>query len=395
MKNINTYLLTKNKIFCCGCTGCVAICPASCLIIEEDELGFVYPKMENESKCTNCGLCKKVCPIDNAENLKNIYRNELKKLPQAVQDNNFFAYKNPDKEILLKSSSGGAFSGIVDSFCNEETFICGVEMTEDFQVRHKIIKGKENIAKFRKSKYVKSDLTTIYSEIKKLLLDNNRVLFTGVPCQTSGLRAFLGKDYENLFIIDFTCHGVPSNKMFKSFIAEKEKEFGKKIIKFDFRNKESIEETNYYISVKFLFEDGSVAFKPRLNNEWMEMFLHGHSLMPSCLECKFSCIERISDITLADFWALEKDSNGISVDGVSLVMANTIKGYEMTKKIGAAVGDKEKALEGQEHLFRPSKHNQNKRNIFQKTFIKKGFLAAYYKTQKRENCFLKIIRKFT
>ena len=52
----------KDKSKCCGCFACMNICPKNAIIMQEDENGFKYPKIDKD-KCVNCNLCEKVCPI--------------------------------------------------------------------------------------------------------------------------------------------------------------------------------------------------------------------------------------------------------------------------------------------------------------------------------------------
>ena len=72
--------------------------------------------------------------------------------------------------------------------------------------------SKKERDKFRGSKYVQSYLGDIFSEIVDQLQGDQKVLFSGTPCQVAGLLSFKKKkkiNSENLLTVDIVCHGVP------------------------------------------------------------------------------------------------------------------------------------------------------------------------------------------
>lgn len=313
-----SYFENKNKSMCCGCTACISICPMKDKIMVEDERGFFYPSIDRKS-CTNsnCGLCEKVCPFVNSEKTLN---------PKAVK---CYALAVNDSELRHNSSSGGAFSAVMNAFCDENTVIIGAEMCDDLKVRHTIAYSKEEAKKLRKSKYIQSDTNGIYPMTKKLLNDGIKVLFTGTGCQVGALKTFLRKDYPNLLAIDLVCHGTPNQKIFANYISYLENMHRKRIANYDFRDK-----TNGKLyGEKITFSNSQQT----LNNPDAGLYFNAFSkdimFMPSCYNCKFARSERPGDITIADFWGIEKFTDGFDVSkGVSLVIVNSSKGQEVFDK---------------------------------------------------------------
>lgn len=178
---------------CTGCGACIQICPKQCITWSEKEFGFKYPFID-EKNCISCGLCEQVCQID-----KNIVQPEKQKAYAAVHKN---------KEILLESTSGGAFSAIAHYVLKKQGCVFGSTMDANMQVRHIYITKEEELNRLRGSKYVQSDIGNTYSQAESKLKKGILVLFTGTPCQIAGLKDYLRKDYENLITVDLVCHGV-------------------------------------------------------------------------------------------------------------------------------------------------------------------------------------------
>ena len=199
------YLENKDKNNCTGCRACEKICPKDAIQMVQDSEGFIYPEID-ELKCIKCGLCQKVCP--NVNSVKN----------ELIEQKVYYGV-HKDEEILRKSSSGGAFTAIVEAFCDKDYIIFGCTMNEKFEVYHDYVDNKKDIIKFRKSKYLQSNVKDSYIKVKEFLKNGKKVIFTGTPCQISGLKNFLGNiKQEKLLCVDLICHGVTSQKVFNSYI---------------------------------------------------------------------------------------------------------------------------------------------------------------------------------
>lgn len=305
-----------NKDECTGCGACFNICPVSAITMMADKEGFLYPNINN-SICIHCGKCKDACP---SLNLK--YTN----------DNNPVCYATmADDSIRSGSSSGGMFTLLAEEFLKENGAVCGAVMNEDFSVVHKLAYCENDILPMRGSKYVQSDTGLTYHSIKELLKKGTKVMFTGCPCQIAGLYGYLGKDYENLLTVDLICHGVPSPKVLKKYIEETYLEKGKKIKSISFRDKQF---WGWSSHMHVFFQDGTCSMQRCSLDSYYRAFLPCMSMRPSCPKCKFTTLPRQADISIGDFWGIEKYEPELNDGkGTSLVLINSQKGASYFQRI--------------------------------------------------------------
>lgn len=225
---------------CCGCTACASVCNHDAITMEPDALGFLYPKVD-ESRCTDCGLCEKVCAFNNN------YDTSLN-LPKP----DAYAARHKDMDEIMKSRSGAAFAAISDYILEQGGVVYGAGYKDHFRVAHKRATTKEERDEFRGSKYVQSDLSGVFRLIKQDLKNGLTVLFSGTPCQTSGLNSYVGKKLrENLVLIDIVCHGVPSPYIWRDYIAYLEKNQGAPIVWVNFRDKQKYGWAAHHETFKF------------------------------------------------------------------------------------------------------------------------------------------------
>lgn len=302
----------KNE--CIGCLNCYNLCKSSAIKLEKDELGFVYAQID-EGRCIGCNICKDKCPI-------------LLEQSQDILINECYACKNIDEEIRMKSSSGGVFYLLAKYIISKNGIVYGAAFDREFNVIHKKIDKIENIVELMGSKYVQSNLGNIYYEIKLELENKVMVLFTGTPCQVAALKSYLGKEYTNLYVQDFACHGVGSKKVLDKHISELELSNKlENITRINFRDKISGWK-NFSLSI--LADKGSYI-KDLSKDNFMKAFLKNLCLRQSCYNCKYKGDNRMSDITLADFWGIDNDFDDDK--GVSAVIINTTKGKELFESI--------------------------------------------------------------
>lgn len=307
----------QDKTECSGCSACKNICPRNAISMVEDEYGFLYPHI-NYNACINCNLCEKVCPIINSS------KEELE-VPKA------YAAFNKDEKIRMQSSSGGVFTLLASKIINMGGVVYGASFNEKFLVVHDKAKTKEEIQKFRGSKYIQSELKNVFKEIRNLLQDDKYVLFTGTPCQVEGLKSFLGKEYSKLYTQDLICHGVPSKKVWEKYLESKEKINNSEIKNVSFRNKENKGWNKYQI---FLEYQKNKEYIDHSEDIFMKIFLNDIALRDSCYKCKFKKKHRISDITLADFWGINNVIPKMNDEkGTSLVIVNSKKGQDLMNEI--------------------------------------------------------------
>lgn len=313
-------ILFQNREQCCGCGACVQKCPKSCVSFKADAEGFLYPSI-NIKNCVNCGICVSVCPFH---------------APMEAKDPiNSFASFHKDDKIRQKSSSGGVFSMLAKSVLDEGGAVFGAMFDDSWNVVHGCVETVDELPKLQGSKYVQSFIGKSYQEAEQFVKEGRQVLFSGTPCHIAGLRKYLGKDYENLITVDCICHGVPSPKLWKWYLGM-EKRKGDRIVGISFRNKDNGWK-RFNIAIDYANGGSSVRTYHR-EDPYMMAFLDNMSLRPSCSSCQSKSGRSHSDITLADFWNVDKVVDGIDDDkGVSLVLANTPAGMEMLKSASDGV----------------------------------------------------------
>lgn len=317
---------------CTGCTACISACPKNCIELVQEQDGFSYPKLLREEDCIQCGRCEKVCPL--------IEQEDMKSNPVA-----YAAYSNAD-ELRKESSSGGVFSEIAKTILEKQGIVYGAAYDSKGRIVHIGIENIQELAKLRGAKYAQSELKDTFTQVKQQLSSGREVLFAGTPCQVGGLKAFLGKEYQNLISIDFVCHGIPSPKVWESYLQwQSEKENQKTLpVRINLRDKHS-GWSRYQYSTTMEYKNHKFSC---LNGEniFMKLFVGDYINRLSCTECQFKGYERVSDFTLGDFWGIwdidqEMDDN----KGTSLVLVQSEKGQSIWKQISKNLKVKEMTLE--------------------------------------------------
>lgn len=375
-------IVDKKK--CSGCHACASICPKKCISMVYDREGFLYPTVDSES-CISCSLCEMACPIITP-----------KKTEKNGKDISAFGAYVKNEEILLKSTSGGIFTEIASCVINNGGVVFGAAFNEDFSVSHKMVDNVEDLSIFRGSKYVQSTIGDAYMEAKKQLDDGRLVLFTGTPCQIGGIYSFLNKDYENLITQDVVCHGVPSPMVWQKYKFYQENKFLSKTKDVQFRCKIPGSEGSYVV---FNFENNDRYVKKGTDDLYMKSFVSNLCLRPSCFECNFKGKVRQSDITLADFWGVERVMPEMkSKKGISLVLVNSNKGSELFNKIQEKIEFKkaslDEALKYNASVVNSPNEPQAREDFIKitcadgfeassKKYLKESFKAKFKKTVKR------------
>lgn len=312
--DVNTIECLKSR-YCSGCGACRNVCPSDAISMEMNEEGFFEPVIDKE-KCTCCGLCKKRCP-----SLNTVYENNPE--PEC-----YAAYAV--ESIRKKSSSGGIFTVLAQHILDSGGYVCGAAYDGEFKVRHIIVSSKQELEQLRKSKYVQSDTGMVFREIKKLLSDGKSVLFCGCGCQVAGLYAALADcDHEKLYTVDLMCHGGPSPGLFAKYLEEHYEP--EKLDYVGFREKDYF---GWSTEMTVSYKDGTVLRNTRVTDPYYKAFLPCISVREYCGSCAFAKLPRQADITLADFWGVEKyNPEFTDGGGTSLVSVNNEKGLKLWNKI--------------------------------------------------------------
>jgi len=367
----------KDKWDCSGCSACVGVCPKKCITMVKDEEGFLYPNID-DSKCIDCGLCSKICPINSPLQLK-------KERPKS------YAVISKDEEIRKNSSSGGVFTHIANYVVDNGGVVFGAKFNEKFEVTHDFATDREGIKAFQGSKYVQSKIGDCYIKAKEFLEDGRLVLFSGTPCQIGGLKAFLNKDYDNLITQDLICHGAPSPLAWDKHLEFRTALAGASARRISSRHKKYGWKR---FSVSFLFENDTEYLCQHPSDPYMRAFLDNLCLRPSCYNCAFKGVNRVSDITLADFWGVQKIMPEMYDDkGTSLVLIHSDKGSRILEKIQEQLVVKEapfiQAISANSALIEsvrePVKRKQFMLDLQSKDFkfLKKKYLKRTFKSKLR------------
>ena len=321
-----------DKHDCCGCSACVQRCPKQCISLKEDEEGFLYPKV-NIDECIDCHLCEKVCP----------WLNRLDKL----QPLEVLAVKNRNEEERMASSSGGVFIAIAKKVIERGGVVFGAVFDDNWEVVHKYAETIDGVKPMMGSKYVQSRIGNCYREAENFLKSGREVMFTGTPCQITGLHRFLRKEYSNLLSIDCLCHGVPSPAVWRKYLNEKfystdlnvgEYKNNNKALKLvctnvEFREKKTRgwKKFSFVVNYKYKCSNNLLVFSEyHKDNSFMKGFLSNVYLRPSCHSCKCKNGISHSDLTLADFWGIDIIAPDFYDDkGVSLIIVNSEKGKSL------------------------------------------------------------------
>lgn len=372
--------LFKNKFDCCGCEACANVCSKGAISMQEDENGFRYPLIDN-SKCVDCGLCRKVCAFQNIEET-----NCAKDVYVAV---------SKDEEQIIKSASGGIFAVIAKEVIEKGGIVCGSALmvkNNKVCVEHILIDSIKDISKLQGSKYVQSNINDCYKRIKQLLADGRIVLFSGTPCQCAGLKGFLRKPYDNLFIIDIICHGVPNQRFLNDYIEYKHPaKTG--ISGFAFRDKSR----GWGLTGRIDYEDGSSKLIPAGLSSYYSLFLDSQIYRENCYKCKYASRNRPGDITLGDYWGIQKEHPELMStgkynpkNGISCVIVNTTKGEsilsDISDKIVKDESTYEKIANMNRQLVSPSKRGQHYDTIFS-LYSKEGYKPIdefFYKNYRKQ-----------
>lgn len=306
---------------CTGCMACMNVCHKDALSFVKDDEGFLMPKVDS-GKCVECHLCERACP----EVQEKYYQN-------TGEVDVYAGWNKTDRRV---SSSGGAFSSIARYVLGKGGYVYGATLDENLVCKHVEVGSIEGLERLRGSKYIQSSIDDTYKQVKQRLVANNYVLFTGTPCQISGLKSFLGKEYPKLIAIDLLCHGVPSQALFDAYLKK-------------LKNRLSKAKKGEFANYEFRRRDGW-GFAPSVSSTmnnciqlygvdalYMSAFDKAAIFRKSCYTCHYAKTTRVGDFSIGDFWGLGHQGEPFKYDmtkGVSLLIVNSEKGRTIMKELG-------------------------------------------------------------
>lgn len=309
--DVATIIKEHGRAHCSGCGACHAVCPAQCITMRADSEGFLYPVVD-KTVCIDCGLCEKVCP--------GLHPYEEHPPLRA------FAALHKDEAIRMASSSGGIFYMLAERTIEAGGVVFGARFDDEWQVTLDYAETMEGVKKFMGSKYVQARTGTAYRDAECFLRQGRKVLFTGTPCQMAGLHHYLRREYDYLTTVDIVCHGVPSPKVWRRYLDETVTA-AQRIGDVRFRDK-----CDGWRRFHFVLSYGKEEQRAKIcswhqENPYMRAFLLNISLRPSCHACHAKGGRSQSDLTIADFWGIERVLPEMDDDkGTSLLLIHTDKG---------------------------------------------------------------------
>lgn len=355
--------LTKEA--CCGCSACRSVCGRQAITMKPDAEGFLYPAID-QARCIDCGRCTQSCPLLQAGHYK------------AGGIPRFYAARHKSPAVLWQSTSGGAFTAIADAILRQQGVIYGADFDEDFRVLHRRAETPAQRDRLRISKYVQSDLGDTYAQIKADLRQGRRVLFTGTPCQAAGLRGFLGPSplTENLYICDLICHSIPSPLIWEEYKRLLEREKSGKLTSVQFRSKkDGWSRANSNKGLLFTTDNSPAVYE---DDRFHQLFINvGTIARPSCSQCRFTDIHRAADLTIADYFGIEKYSpEWFDPLGVSVILVNSPQGAALfaqcRQDLHTEERPQEETLNEQKRLREPAPLPAN-RSLFWEDYRRFGF----------------------
>ena len=351
---------------CTGCFACMNICPKGAISVQMDKLGKTIPQIDSKM-CVSCGACQKVCPENHpVEQKRPVYT---------------YAVWSKNENDVKYSSSGGA-AAVFGRFVLRQDGVVFGSASMDGTIKHIKVESENEMEMLRGSKYVQSEIGYSYREVKNELDTQRKVLFIGTPCQVAGLKNYLHKDYENLFTIDLVCHGTPPISYLHEHLVNvlRKNEEWEKIA---FRG-----EYDYSLTVEY---GKKILYQRKKEQDtYFKAFLDGLICRDNCYICRYSCPKRVSDITVADFWGIDRTSLKCPYNGkISLVLSNTEKGNTFFQKCENEFFWEKRTLEEamnpeQGNLLHPSMPHKD-RDKFVNNYVKYGFEKAVRKTSIGKN----------
>lgn len=310
-----------DKAKCVGCHACYNCCPLNCITMEDDDEGFMYPRVD-QNVCINCKRCEKVCPVIQKPTLG------------AFSEVSFAAYSK-NEQIRKCSSSGGVFSVLAQIVLKHNGVVFGAAFDDEFQVHHIRVESVKDLEKLRGSKYVQSRIEKTFKDAKEILRSGREVYFSGTPCQIDGFKNYLGREYENLITQDIICHGVPAPYVWDKYLDSVRNNINSEIKQISFRDK-LLGWRKY--SVRIEGANGKVEMSTFLDNPMMRAYLRDMCLRPSCYDCPSKGVKRSSDITLADFWNVSDFIDDFDDDrGTDLIICHSSKGMKLLQEAESAI----------------------------------------------------------
>lgn len=376
-----------DEITCTGCLACASMCRKEAIKVTTTPRGYEVPRIDEEL-CISCGVCQTVCSAAGS----------LIKMSERLHPKTaYVAYNNT--ELRQKAASGGVFAALATAFLRNGGVVFGARLSfenGDPVIEHVPIFQEKDLPLILQSKYVQSDASSAYAQVKQLLNSSKKVLFCGTSCQVEALYLYLKSRYiPNLFTVDLICHGVPGRKFFADYIRTVEKKYGGKIEDFRFRSKDN-GKILYQETITLSDDRGSKdVVISSTKSPYYRLFLGEESYREACYSCKHASINKPADITLGDYFELESDDPDLyhrlkeaSVDDVNSVIVHTGQGENLLTMAQNLIvkypTDLRSIQLSHKQLCKPSEFTLEREKVM-RIYDKRGFagIDAFYNNRDR------------
>ena len=353
-----------DPILCSGCTACASVCPQECIAMEYDSEGFRRPVVDT-SRCVECGLCSKACPVLNTPGTD--------QLPTA------YAAKNREETVRAVSTSGGVFTLLAEHVLAQGGVVFGAAYDADFKVEHRMVESPEALSSLRGAKYAQSDLGDSFRQVKAQLSAGRQVLFSGTPCQVAGLRAFLGKEEPNLLLVDLVCHGAPSPAVWAQYLGWRSEQAadGHRPVSVNLRCKDTGWST-YSVDIRWPY--GRSYMASNREDPFIRAFVGDLCLRPSCHRCSAKGLNRCSDFTLGDYWGVWDQLPAMSDNkGTSIVLVHSDKAKALWEALSDRMTvrpvDARRCMDQNPAALQSAKYDGENRSTFMHRYAGEDFSA--------------------
>lgn len=358
----------SDKSSCTGCFACSEICSVHAIKDECDEWGFHYPRIDNEL-CLKCGACTRVCPVLNKESMDDIL--------------GCYAAQHEDSEVVSKSASGAVFPALAEKVLERHGVVYGCEMSlSDCKVRHIRVTDMSDVSRLQGSKYVQSDLNGVFKEVIVDLSRGVDVLFSGTPCQCAGLRKCVPVQYlSHLFLVEIVCHGVMSPQLFEAYKNDLSNRASSPIKEVLFRDKQSYPGRSSFV-VRFENPTKNICVRS-YTDPYGRLFQSRLALRNSCYCCPARGRDSCADLTIGDYWGVEKWHPELAEKGaISVVIVHTQKGEAafFDARLSRWKTDYSLAKKDNPSICKDTSRNEAQYSLFVRSIRNMSFIEAVSRT---------------
>ncbi|MBQ7357068.1 MAG: Coenzyme F420 hydrogenase/dehydrogenase, beta subunit C-terminal domain [Clostridia bacterium] len=354
-----------DRPLCSGCGACENICPVGAIKMEYDKEGFIYPVVSDD-KCIDCGACGRVCPVNSME--KTEPRDYLKT----------YAGYSEDEATISGCTSGGFATALSEIIINDGGVVYGVKYADDFiKSEYTRVESKDGLLSLMGSKYVQSEKRDIFKSVKSDLAEGRLTLFVGCPCDVMALKAFLGREYDNLYTVELVCMGVTSYKIAEEYKKYTEKKNRAGLVYINARSKKC----GWFVpTLEERFDNGRV----KTQTLYASYLGYGSQVYnrPSCFKCKFRDRSGVADFRVGDFWGIKEQDEFWNKRGVCCIFVRSERGLSMLERLTECgfklfETDYKSATESNmSSLYNKSEKYVELRERFARVFLEKGLVAA-------------------